>query len=120
METILPVLVTWLVTSVSFLVISRIPFIGVEIDSLPIGFISGAVLGIVSALVQLLFTALGIEILGGLAGFVIFVICFVITDKFVDGFQLKGFWAPVLGALALSVVSTLVYKLIYYIPGLAA
>jgi len=118
-ETILPILVTWLVTSVSFLVISRIPFIGVEVTSWQIGFISGAVLGIVNALVQLLFTALGFQAFG-LAAFVVSVICFVITDKIVDGFELKGFWAAVFGAFSLSVVITLFEQLINYVSGLLA
>ena len=119
LNSIVPVVVTWLVSSASFLVLSRVPLIGVEVDSKQIGLISGAVLGIVNALVQPIFGALDFLTFGltpNLTAFIISVICFGIAAYLVKGFRLvNGILSAILGALALSVVSNLVYYLIEYI-----
>ncbi|MEM9927844.1 MAG: phage holin family protein [Cyanobacteria bacterium P01_D01_bin.50] len=108
LNSILTVVVTWLVTSASFLVISRIPLIGVEVDSKQIGLISGAVLGIINVLVQPIIEALDFRTFGlapSLVAFIISVICFGITALLIKGFHVNGIWGAVFGALALSVVS---------------
>lgn len=117
LNTIVPVVFTWLVTSASFLVISRVPLIGVEVDSKQIGLISGAVLAIVNALVQPIiqpFDFLTFGLSPSLVAFIISVICFGIAARLVKGFRVNGIWGAVCGALALSVVSNLVYYLIEY------
>lgn len=121
-NSIVPVFVTWLVTSASFLAIGRVPLIGFEVDSKQIGLISGAVLGIINALVQPIFGALDFLTFGlapSLIAFIISVICFGIAAYLVKGFRLvNGIWSAILGALALSVVSNLVYYLIDYISAM--
>lgn len=123
-NSIVLVLVTWLVTSASFLVISRVPLIGVAVDSNQIGLISGAVLAIVNAFIQPIFAALDFLTFGlspTLVAFIISVICFGIAAYLVKGFRLvNGIWSAILGALALSVVSNLVYYLIDYTSAIFA
>ncbi|MBF2015220.1 MAG: phage holin family protein [Rivularia sp. T60_A2020_040] len=117
---IMSLLVAWLVTAISFLIISKIPFIGVEVDSLNKSFVSAAVLGIVTVLVQpilRLFFAipnlLTLTLFQGLFTFIISAICFGIAAFLVQGFRLRyGIWSAIMGALTLSVVSNLIYKIL--------
>jgi predicted ferric reductase len=46
-------IVIWLVTTISFLIISRIPFLGIDIDSLGKAAISAAVFGILNAVMRI-------------------------------------------------------------------
>jgi putative membrane protein len=70
--------------------------------------LAGALLGLVNALVRpilILFT-LPITLLTlGLFIFVVNAICLALTAALVPGFGISGFWAAVLGALVVSVVS---------------
>ena len=117
---IVTLLVAWLVTAASFLLISKIPLIGVEVDSLKKSFISAAVLGIVTVLVKpilRLFLAipnlLTLTLFQGIFTFIISVICFGIAAYLVEGFRLRyGIWSAIMGALALSVVSNLIYNIL--------
>ena len=81
-------------------------------------------LGIVNALVQPIFGALDFLTFGltpSLTAFIISVICFGIAAYLVKGFRLvNGILSAILGALALSVVSNLVYYLIDYISAMFA
>jgi putative membrane protein len=112
-------LIAWLVTAVSFFIISKLP-IGVEIDTLAKTLISAAVLGILNALVKpvlgLIFTVpnfLTLNLFHGLFAFIISVICFGLAAYLVQGFRLRyGIWSAVIGALALSVVSSLIYNVL--------
>lgn len=116
---IVAILVAWLVAAISFLIISKIPLIGVEVDSISKSFISAAVLGIVTALAKpilgLVFAipnVLTLTLFQGLFTFIISVICFGIAAYLVEGFRLRnGIWSAIMGALALSVVSSFIYKI---------
>ncbi len=111
--------IAWLVTASSLLLISQLP-VGVEIDSTPKAFVSAAVFGIVAALVRpvlgLIFAVpnfLTFNLFSGVSTFIITVITFSLAASFVQGFRLKaGIWSAVIGALALSVVSNLIYNFI--------
>ena len=116
---LIDILIAWLVTASSLLIISQLP-VGVEIDSTPKAFISAAVLGIVAALVRpilgLVFAIpnfLTFNLLSGVFTFIITVVTFGLAASLVNGFRLKaGVWSAVIGALALSVVSNLIYNFI--------
>lgn len=124
-NSIVSLLIVWLVTSASFLLISRIPLIGVEVDSLKISLISAAVLGIVNALIKPILELFGavpnfftLGLASGLIAFIISVICFGITARVVEGFRLRnGIWSAIFGALALSVVYNFISNFIYQILG---
>lgn len=109
------ILISWLVTGVSLLLISRLP-IGIEIDSTQKGLAAAAVLGGLNALVlpllRLAFAIpnlLTLGLLSGVFAFVMNVIVFSLAAKLVDGFRLPfGIWSAVIGAVALAIASNLV------------
>ncbi|NJL09323.1 MAG: phage holin family protein [Calothrix sp. SM1_7_51] len=117
---IVHVLIVWAVTAISLFIISKIPFLGVEIDSPGKAFFSAAILGIVTAVVRpLLYPAKAIisfisfDLLTGLTTFVISVICFALAAVLVEGFRLRnGFISAILGALALTFINNIIYKLL--------
>jgi putative membrane protein len=119
MNEIWTILIVWLVTSVSLLIISKLP-LGVEIDTPNKAFLSAAVLGIVTTLVRpilrLLFAVpslLTFNLLSGLFTFMIAVVCFSIAAWLVEGFRLRfGIWSAVLGAFALTIINNLIYRLL--------
>ena len=116
---IVDLLIAWLVTASSLLIITQLP-VGVEVDSTPKAYISAAVFGIVAAVVRpilgLVFAIpnfLTFNLLSGVSTFIITAITFGIAASLVKGFRLKaGIWTAVIGALALSLVSNLIYNFI--------
>ncbi len=116
---LLTLLLVWVVTSVSLYIISKLP-LGVEIDSPDKAFIAAASLGIVTAIVRpilrLLFAVpnfVTFDLLSGFFTFLIAVVCFGIAARLVEGFRLQfGVWSAILGAFTLSIISSLIYKLL--------
>ncbi|ARV60788.1 hypothetical protein BZZ01_21110 [Nostocales cyanobacterium HT-58-2] len=112
-------LIVWVVTAISLYIISKLP-IGVEIDTPGKAFISAAILGIVTAVVRpilrLAFAVpniLTFDLLSGFFTFIISVVCFGLAAWLVQGFRLRfGIWSAIIGAFALSVISSLIYKLL--------
>ncbi|MDZ7959721.1 MAG: phage holin family protein [Aulosira sp. DedQUE10] len=119
MNDIWKVLIVWIVTSLSLLIISKLP-LGVEIDTPDKAFFSAAVLGIVTALVRpilsLIFalpSLLTLDLLSGLFTFMIAVVCFSIAAWLVEGFRLRfGIWSAILGAFALTIINNVIYRLL--------
>lgn len=116
---IVTLLIVWLVTAVSLLIISKLP-VGVEIDTPQKAFFSAAILGIVTAVVRpilrLIFAVPNIvtfDLLSGLFTFTIAVICFGLAASLVQGFRLRyGIWSAVLGAFALTIINSLIYRVL--------
>lgn len=108
-------LIIWLVTTISFLIISKLP-IGVEIDSFGKAAISAAVFGILNALLRPIlgfFTFPFIILTFGLFMFVVNAIIFGLAAALVPGFRLRwGFWSALIGAIALSIVNSLLFNLL--------
>jgi putative membrane protein len=112
-------LIAWLVTASSLLIITQLP-IGVEIDSTPKAFISAAILGIIAAVVRpilgLVFfipNLLTFNLFSAVFTFIITAVTFGIAAYLVQGFRLRlGIWSAVIGALALSIVSNLIYNFV--------
>ncbi len=108
-------LITWLVTTISFLIISRLP-IGVEIDSFGKAAISAAVFGILNALLRPIlgfFTFPFIILTLGLFLFVLNAIIFGLAAWLVPGFRLRwGFWSALIGSIALSIINSLIFRLL--------
>lgn len=109
-------LIAWLVSASSLLIITKLP-VGVEIDSPVKAYTSAAVLGVVAAIVNPILKAvffipnlLTFGLLSGLVTFIIAAIAFGIAAAVVSGFRLRqGVWSAIIGALALSIVSNLIY-----------
>jgi putative membrane protein len=117
---IVSLFIAWLVVAASFYFISKLPFIGVEIDTLQKTLVSAAVFGIVTALVRPLLefafklpNILTFGWLDGFFSFLITVICFAIAAYLVRGFRLRfGIWSAILGALTLSIVMKIIYTIL--------
>ncbi|HAX77856.1 MAG TPA: hypothetical protein DCY88_18955 [Cyanobacteria bacterium UBA11372] len=110
------IIITWLVTTISFLIISRLPFLGIEIDSFGKAAISAAVVGVLNAVLLpiLSFVTLPFIILSvGLFFFILNAIIFAIAAAIVNGFRLRyGFWSALLGSLTLSIINTIILRLL--------
>lgn len=123
MNGLVGLLITWLITAVSLLIISKLPT-GVEIDSFGKALISAAVFGILNALVKPLLTILGFPLVivtFGLFLVVINAIIFGLAAWLVTGFRLRwGFWSALIGALALSIINSVVFHLLaQFMPSVA-
>jgi putative membrane protein len=111
----LGILITWLVTTVSFLIIARLP-LGVEIDSFGKAAISAVVFGVLNALLRPIlgfFTFPLILLTLGLFLFVLNAIIFGLAAALVTGFRLRwGIWSALLGSIALSLINSLLFNLL--------
>ncbi|MDZ4877934.1 MAG: hypothetical protein CLLPBCKN_007369 [Chroococcidiopsis cubana SAG 39.79] len=111
----LGILITWLVTTISFLIIARLP-LGVEIDSFGKAAVSAAVFGVLNALLRPIlgfFTFPLILLTLGLFLFVLNAIIFGLAAALVTGFRLRwGIWSALLGSIALSLINSLLFNLL--------
>ncbi|MBW4648471.1 MAG: phage holin family protein [Kastovskya adunca ATA6-11-RM4] len=109
------IIVSWIVTTISFLIISRLP-IGVEIDSIGKAIISAAVFGILNALLRPIlgfFTFPLIILTLGLFLFVLNAIIFGLAAWLVPGFRLRwGIWSALIGSIALSVINSIIFRVL--------
>ncbi len=109
-------LIAWLVSASSLLIVTKLP-VGVEIDSPVKAYTSAAVLGVIAAVINPILKAvffipnlLTFGLISGLVTFVVAAVALAITASAVSGFRLRqGIWSALIGALALSVVSNLIY-----------
>ncbi|NEQ27316.1 MAG: phage holin family protein [Microcoleus sp. SIO2G3] len=109
------ILILSIVTAISLLILSYIPFLGIEIDSPVKALISGVVFGLLNAFVRpvLLFLSLPLTFLTfGLFAWVINVIIFGLAAWLVQGFRLRnGILSAVLGAIALAIINGLIFQI---------
>ncbi|HIK45149.1 MAG TPA: phage holin family protein [Leptolyngbyaceae cyanobacterium M65_K2018_010] len=104
-------LISVLVLAVSLLIISKIPPVGVEIDSpikaLLAGAIIGAFNGIWALFPQAFRTMTGVLSLG-LIPLIGSIIVFGLAAWLIEGFRLRwGLWSAIMGAIALAIVSSI-------------
>lgn len=108
-------LIAWVITAVSLLIISKLPT-GVEVDSVGKALISALVFGLLNALVKpiLFWLTIPLSIITlGLFLLVLNAIIFGLAAALVKGFRLRwGFSSALIGSLALSVISSLIYWLV--------
>jgi putative membrane protein len=112
---IISLVIAWLVTSVSFFIISKLP-LGVEIDGFQKAMISAAVFGLLNALVRPLFVLFGfpfVLITFGLFMIVINAAIFGLAAWLVEGFRLRwGIWSALLGAICLGFINSVLYDVL--------
>jgi putative membrane protein len=112
---IISLVIAWLVTSVSFFIISKLP-LGVDIDSFQKAMISAAVFGLLNALVRPLFVIFGfpfVLITFGLFMIVINAAIFGLAAWLVEGFRLRwGIWSALLGAFCLGFINSVLYDIL--------
>ncbi|TAE58256.1 MAG: phage holin family protein [Nostocales cyanobacterium] len=117
---IVTLLIVWIVTSISLWIISKLPPLGVEIDTPSKAIFSAAILGIITALVRpvlsVVFTIPNLatfDLLSGIFTFMIAVACFSIAAWLVEGFRLRyGIWSAILGSFALTIINNIIYKIL--------
>lgn len=104
------------VTAISLLIISYIPFLGVEVDSPGKALLSGVVFGLLNAFLGPILRFLGAPITFitfGLFAIIINAIIFGLTAKLIEGFRLRnGLVSAILGAIVLSIVNSLIFQLL--------
>lgn len=112
---LVPLLLTWLVTAISLLIISKLPT-GVEIASFKKALISALVIGFLNAFIRpvLAFLTFIPNILTfGLFSVIVNAVIFSLAALLVDGFTLRwGFWSALMGALLLGFMNSLIFKLL--------
>jgi putative membrane protein len=108
-------ILTWLVTAFSFLIISRLP-IGVEIDGFYKALISAAVIGILNAIllpILSFFSFPFILLTVGLFFFVLNAAIFGLAAYLVNGFRLRyGFWSALIGSIALAFINSILLRIV--------
>ena len=116
---IVSLVIAWLVTSVSFFIISKLP-IGVDIDGFQKAMVSAAVLGLLNALVRpifMLFTFPALLVTFGLFMIVFNAAIFGLAAWLVEGFRLRwGIWSALLGAITLGFINSLLYQVLGTLP----
>lgn len=125
------ILITWLVTASSLLILTKLP-LGIEIDNPGIAYISAAVFGILNTIITFFTLTVPSTLTFGLYGFLvkiltvglfsffINVVALTIAARVVTGFRLeKGIVSAAFVSIALSVVTSLIYTFIIGQPALA-
>ncbi|MCM1984629.1 phage holin family protein [Lyngbya confervoides] len=109
------VLTTWLVTSLSLFILSRLS-LGTEVEDFYTALWSAAVLGAVNAILGPIFRFFSFPITFltfGLFAVVINAILFGITAYLVKGFRLQwGFLSALVGAVVLSLLNSLIFNVL--------
>jgi putative membrane protein len=103
-------IIIWLFITISLLIVSKIPLLGVEIDTFGKALISGAVFGVLNAVGQAVLGAT--ELLNwvslGLYGLILNTIVFGLAAKLVVGFRLRnGILSAILGAFFMAIVMSI-------------
>jgi len=105
-------IVSVVVIAISLLIISKLPT-GVEIDSPGIALVAGAIIGAFNGLWSLFpgwFRATNAILSLGLIPLIGSIIVFGLAAWLVEGFRLRwGFGSAILGALALSIVNSILF-----------
>ena len=102
-------LIRWLINAGALWLIAFM-IKGIEVQSVLAALVAAAVLGIINAILRPIFIVLTLPInilTLGLFTFLLNGFMLYLTSALVRGFDVHGFWAPVFGALILSIVSAL-------------
>ena len=116
MVNIVQLLIVWLDTAVSFVIISKIPT-GVEIDDFQKALISAGVVGLLNALVRplLAMVALPLSVVFSdlILRLLLNMIIFGLAAYLVQGFRLRwGLWSALLGSIALVFINNFLLSLL--------
>jgi putative membrane protein len=103
------IVLTMIVVAIGLLVISKIPGLGVEVDSLSIAVVSALVFGVLNGLLGWLGTLFKLTFVLTPLAWVLNIVIFGLTAWLVQGFRLRNGWiSAVLGALALALITQLI------------
>jgi putative membrane protein len=105
---------TWIANSLAIYAVAYL-MRGVDVASATDAFLAGAVLTLINALVKpiLVILTLPLTILTlGLFYFVVTAFCLWLASQFVHGFIVRGFFTTVVAAILVSLVSTVIGRLL--------
>ncbi len=113
---ILGFLIAAVVTAVSLLIMSYIPFLGVEVDSPGKAITAGVLFGVLNAFLAPILRFIGAPInflTLGLFSFLVSVLIFGLTAKLIEGFRLRnGLVSAILGAIVLGFINGLLFQIL--------
>ncbi len=105
-------LATWIVTTISLLIISNLP-LGIEIKNVRTALIGALILGLLNALLLpiLQFLAFPITILTlGLFSLIVTALVFALAARLVDGFHLRnGFLSALIGSIVVGILNSIIF-----------
>jgi len=108
------ILFKWLALTASIMTTSYLVD-GIQIADISSAFLAAAVLGILNLFLRpiAIILTLPLNILSfGLFTFAINALMLMITSKTISGFEVKGFWAAVIGSLIISIISWVINTLV--------
>lgn len=111
---ILHLLMVWIVSAVSLLIISALP-LGIDLDGLGTALVAALVLGVLNALVRpiLAFFTLPLTILTlGLFSFVLNAVIFGLAAELVAGFRVRGCLSALLGAIVFGLLNSIIFAIL--------
>ena len=116
MDFIIGFVVTLVVTAIALILISKIP-LGVEIDGFQKALIAAFVFGILNGVAQVIDKIITLD---GMLTWLVFPIVFLInvvvfglTAKLVEGFRLRSIWSAVFGSLLLTVLTSVLSRVVF-------
>ncbi len=108
------ILFKWLILTSSIMVTSYLVD-GIKVADISSAFLAAAVLGILNVFLRpiAIILTLPVNILSfGLFTFAINALMLIITSETISGFEVKGFWAAVIGSFIISIISWVINTLV--------
>jgi putative membrane protein len=114
MSFLIPFIIGVIITALSLLIISKIRFLGIEVDGVGKALLSGVVFGVLSWLLGWMAGSKILNVLTlGLLWLVVNTIIFGLSAWIVEGFRLRnGILRAILGAIALTFVNSFLFKIL--------
>lgn len=114
MSFLIPFIIGVIITALSLLIISKIPFLGIEVDGVGKALLAGVVFGILSWLLGWMAGSRILNVLTlGLLWLVVNTIIFGLSAWIIEGFRLRnGILSAILGAIALTFVNSILFKIL--------
>jgi putative membrane protein len=114
MSFLIPFIIGVIITALSLLIISKIRFLGIEVDGVGKALLSGVVFGVLSWLLGWMAGSKILNVLTlGLLWLVVNTIIFGLSAWIVEGFRLRnGILSAILGAIALTFVNSVLFKIL--------
>ena len=114
MNFLIPFVIGAIVTAIALLLISKIPFLGIEIDGVGKALLAGVVFGILSWALGWMAGSKILNVLSlGILWLVVNTIIFGLSAWLIEGFRLRnGIISAILGAIALTFVNSVLFKLL--------
>ncbi|MCY7390645.1 MAG: phage holin family protein [Leptolyngbyaceae cyanobacterium CAN_BIN12] len=114
MDFLIPFIIGAIVTAIALLLISKIPFLGIEIDSVGKALLAGIVFGVLSWALGWMAGSKILNVLTlGVLWLVVNTIIFGLSAWLIEGFRLRnGIISAILGAIALTFVNSVLFKVL--------